>query len=133
METYWFEDPAMDGHVERLPDGKRIAGDDWRQLEWLRMRAAQRGAKGEVIGVAGTTHYARAVESIGTRAWGPAHLVPEPDNPHNKKALCVVVGDAHVGYVPDAKLAQVSPDATAHVVKSGMGGAPHVWLWVESA
>lgn len=39
---------------------------------------------------------------------GACQLVPEPDNPHDKNAIKVVIRGVHVGYVPAVKCSEVA-------------------------
>lgn len=133
MEVFWWEDPVFDSHVEVLPDGKRLRGDDWRRLQFCRERAASEGWEGQFMSVAGTTQCRDAIQGLGTRPRDEVHLVPEPTNEEHEHALRVEVGDAFVGYIPRAKRDQVSPDSRVHVVKCGMQKEPHVWVWIERA
>jgi hypothetical protein len=124
MDPCWFDDPIFDD-AEAVLGGKRVRGDDWRRLQWLR---ETHGEGGELIPVAGTTHRRDVVAVVGKRKRDPVAFVPEPENKFDPMAMRVEVGGSFVGYVPRTK--RVSPDAKAHVLKAGTEGEAHVWLWV---
>lgn len=121
----WYEDPCFDDMHEAV-GGKCVRGDAWRRLQFLR----ERGVAGELIAAAGTTFRAEGVRRGTKRAREGTRLVPEPDNPHDPRALRVEVGGEHVGYVPKGKQLP-SPCPCAHVVTIGDAPAPHAWLLVE--
>ena len=126
----WFEDPIFDT-TEETENGKAVRGDDWRRLMCLREQAAARGAKGEMVAVAGTTFRAGAIERVLRRGGGgqdSVRLVPEPENPHDRAAVRVEINGEHVGYIPRGKALPLQ--ATAQVVKMGAFQAPYVWLFL---
>jgi hypothetical protein len=62
---------------------------------------------------------------------GHTTLLRELHNAHDKDAICVMIGQHHVGYVPKALTASIKC-GPAHVVSIGDEPA-HVWLAVEGA
>ena len=121
----WYDDPLFDD-AEAILGGKRVRGDDWRRLQWLKKTHGE----GNLIPVAGTTHRLDAVATVGKRKRDPVALVPELENAFDREAMRVEVGGLFVGYVPRSK--RVSPDAKAHLLKAGTEGEAHVWLWVTN-
>ena len=130
MSCEWFDDPIFDATVEQV-NGKILRGDVWRRYQFLKERAAERGVKGTLVGVNGTTFAAQGVHGR-KRARDGAMIVPEPGHVTDKNALRVDVGGEAVGYIPKAINTTVAP-GPAHVVKIGATKLPHCWLFVEEA
>ena len=126
METdaTWMDDPCFDDMGEMI-DGRLFTGDDWRQL----MRIKEQASNLKIVAVVGTTFRADAIHSAKRKRGTSATLHPEPDNPHDPKAVKVIVDKHHVGYIPRAK--RISPDSRVHVCKWG-ADPPYVWIAVES-
>ena len=62
MTCEWFDDPIFDATVEEV-NGKILRGDVWRRYQFLKERAAERGVKGTLVGVNGTTFAAKGVHT----------------------------------------------------------------------
>ena len=68
----------------------------WPTIAWgsLHAVAGEGYRQAELRSVAGMVSGVRTIEYV------TAQLVPEPTNPHDRNAIKVLVGGAHVGYVP---------------------------------
>lgn len=127
MDNHWTDDPCFDDHTEYV-NGKLLRGDEWRRYERMKEEAANRGAKGDLLAVAGTTFRPKAVyDNEGGVKRRRVEFVPEPDNAYDKDAVKVHVDGEHVGYVPRG----TSRPKAARLVKMGSEPVPHVWLFVE--
>ena len=129
-ECKWYDDSVFDEVNEQF-DGITLRGDEWRRL----MSITDGNTRDfSVISVAGATFCKSAIASLTDcgAIFGFAKLVPEPENRYDSRAIKVMVGDKHVGYVPrkknDSKLYTKNP--RVHVLKFGTT-PPHVWLVVE--
>ena len=118
--AHWTDDPAFDDALE-IFDGRRFYGDDWRRLQRLREDAPI----ARVIGVAGTCHHAPAIARAVQQGVGEAALVPEPENPHDAKAVRVLLDGAHhVGHLPRGSAVPTTRVRVCHI-------GPGVWLAVD--
>lgn len=58
----------------------------------------------ELVNVAGESHYQDALRRIAgageVRHQAEAHLIPEPENPHDANAVRIEIGGRKVGYLP---------------------------------
>lgn len=69
----------------------------------------------EIVNVAGESHYQDALRAIVGPAAGEvrldatAHLLPEPENEHDPKAVRVEIAGSKVGYLPRDTAARYAP------------------------
>jgi collagen type III alpha len=69
----------------------------------------------ELINVAGESHYQDALTTLAGATEGEvrldatAHLIPEPENEHDRNAVRVEIGGHKVGYLPRAVAAAYAP------------------------
>ena len=120
----WYEDPIFDNECEEF-QGKVYKGDAWRKLQRFKEGFGIRF----LFAVAGTTFKAKEVKQAMEAKVKQARLIPEPDNPHDKDAVKVVVAGCEIGYVPRSK--RLSPQCRVSVFQIGMEPKPHVWLAVK--
>jgi hypothetical protein len=90
------------------------------------MKVQESGA--QIMRVAGTTHRRDAIATIAYLPSKRRKVVfeSEPTNTHDSKAMRVLVGGIHVGYVPQGTAPKTHLYAT--VGTCGLEPTPYVWI-----